>query len=106
MRPPIQLSSSSVSGTRVVLPAPGGAEITSRVASRSAATISGITSSIGRSDFASIAPEVSAEGLVVDQHFRADHDQDQPADDFRLGAERFGAGPAYHHARGREGEGD
>jgi hypothetical protein len=51
------------------LPAPGGAEITRRVPSRSAAAICGITSSMGRSDFDSIAREVSAEGAVVDQQF-------------------------------------
>ena len=50
LAPAVQASSSRASGTRVVLPAPGGAEITRRDLSRSSARICGITSSIGRSD--------------------------------------------------------
>src|SRR5690349_20084535 len=46
--PPASLASSSAPGTRVVLPAPGGATSTAAPRSRTAATSEVITSSMGR----------------------------------------------------------
>ena len=48
LRPASHGSSSSASGTRVVLPAPGGASSTSRVDAVSAARTSGNSASMGK----------------------------------------------------------
>ena len=48
LRPSSHGSSSSASGTRVVLPAPGGATSTMALRARSAAAMSGSTASMGR----------------------------------------------------------
>ena len=104
LRPSSQGWSSRASGTRVVLPAPGGAEMTRRTPLRSSARIGSITSSMGRSVGAGMATELSAEGAMVDQHLRADHDQDKAADDLRLRSDGTRARVADHHAEERHAE--